>query len=141
DVGFGAAVLPQPVRMTSRETQSTRHEPYRLTPAGRDLLLETQLAGAWSPVYQLSLEPQLDADYVPANWYTATHPRSHFRNTLMVALTTPDARYTLAGNRLTKRPVTGGAEREWLNADRMERVLQETFGLPVQPGWRPALEQ
>lgn len=141
DVGFGNAVLPQPVRMASRAAQPTRHEPYRLTPVGDDLLLETQLDDVWSPVYQLSLQPQLDVDYVAVNWYTATHPQSHFRHTLMVTLTTAAARYALAGNRLTIRPRDGEASREWLDVAGMEQALVEIFGLPVQPDWQPVLEQ
>jgi len=140
DVGFGAVVLPQPVRMDSSEPQPTRHEPFRLTPVGRELLLKINLGESWTPVYQLSPEPQLDADYVPMNWYTSTHPDSHFRSTLMVALTTPEARYTLAGSRMTIRPVHGEMKRQALDADGLARVLVETFGLPVETDWQPVIE-
>lgn len=140
DVGFGAVVLPQPVRMDSSEAQQTRHEPFRLAPVGRELLLEINLGKSWSPVYQLSPQPQLDVDYVPANWYTSTHPDSHFRSRLMVALTTPEARYSLVQNRLTIRSVAGDMTRQTLDVDGLARTLDETFGLAVETDWQPVIE-
>lgn len=43
--------------------------------------------------------------------------------------------------RLTIRASQGAAERLQLSADALDRVLAETFGLPVEPGWRPLLKR
>lgn len=141
DVGFGAAVLTGPIRMDTEEPQATPHEKYRLIRSGRELLLETELEAAWTPVYRFSLEPQLDSDYELPNWYTSTHPSSRFRNILIVARSTSQARAALLDNRLTIRPRQGEVSREFLDADRLEQALADVFGLPVEEDWRPVLER
>ncbi|EAR21603.1 arylamine N-acetyltransferase family protein [Nitrococcus mobilis] len=141
DVGFGNLVLTAPLRLECTAPQPTRHETFRLVPLDKGWLLQARLDGEWRSVYELSREAQLDVDYELANWFTATHPSSPFRRNLMVARTTPQARYTLLHNRLTVRSPNGGMERRALNADALEHVLAETFGLPVEPGWRPLIER
>jgi N-hydroxyarylamine O-acetyltransferase len=141
DVGFGASMPTWPLRLDTEEPQPTRHETYRLRPHGRDLRLEAKIDGDWLALHQLGLEPVLDVDYEPINWYTATHPSSHFRHRLSVARSTPRARFALSDNRLTVRTPDGHVERRMLTADGLERVLRETFLLPVQPAWRPLLER
>jgi len=141
DVGFGGCVLTTPLRMVVDEPQATPHERFRLVQAGRDLALEVELPAGWTPVYEASPEPQLDADYETANWHTATHPSSPFRQVLMVARTTPDARRTLLGNRFTLRRPDGTLDRADLDADGMAALLAGEFGLPVEDSWRPLLER
>ena len=141
DVGFGGCVLTAPLRLDSTEPQPTRHETFRLTPTGSDLLLEASLGEDWTPLLELSHEPQLDVDFELANWYASTHPSSLFRRTLMIARTTPQARYALLQNRLTVRTPGGAVERSALTADEIERALADIFGLPVEPEWRPIIER
>ncbi len=141
DVGFGSCVPTAPLRLDSREPQPTVHETFRLVPAGQELQLEAELGGRWAPVYRLLPTPQLDADYALANWYTATHPDSHFRHRLIVTRTTPQARHVLAGAQLTVRAPDGTAERRVLDADEIERELAERFLLPVEPDWRSVIER
>lgn len=140
DVGFGSCVPTAPLRLDSREPQPTAHESFRFVPAGPELQLEAEIAGRWAPVYRLLAGPQLDVDYELANWYTATHPGSHFRHRLIVTRTTPDTRHVLAGGRLTVRSADGTAEARFLEADEIERELAERFLLPVDPDWREAIE-
>ena len=98
DVGFGACVAGTPLRLDAIGTeQPTRHETFRLSSKGAWTLLEAQLPGGWQPLYMLSPEPAVDADYVVANWYTSTHPASAFRRELRVARTAPDRRTTQIG--------------------------------------------
>jgi N-hydroxyarylamine O-acetyltransferase len=141
DVGFGSCVPTAPLRLDSRDPQPTAHETFRFVPAGNELQLEAELVGRWAPVYRLLPTPQLDADYALANWYTATHPESHFRHRLIVTRTTPQARHVLAGAQLTVRAPDGRAERRILDADEIERELAERFGLPVESGWRQVIER
>jgi len=138
DVGFGGAVLTAPLRWTMDEVQQTPHEPYRLRDLGEEILLETRLED-WTPVYRLSKETPAPIDYEVANWFTSTHPKSKFRQSLMVARTAPEARYALLNNRLTVRPPGGAAERHSLSADEMGEALAEIFGLAVDPEWAPTL--
>ena len=141
DVGFGGCVLTTPLRMDTIEPQATSHETFRLIPFGPGMLLQMWIDEQWKPVYELSGEPRLEGDYEVANWYTAEHPDSHFRKNLMVARTTTEARYTLLNGRYTVRYSDGRTHREVLEADGIERVLADTFQLPVQPDWRPMIER
>jgi N-hydroxyarylamine O-acetyltransferase len=141
DVGFGGCVLTQPLRMVMDVAQPTAHEPFRLRQVGREMLLEAELSGAWSPLYLALPDPAEDADYEAGNWWTSTHPGSLFRNHLLAARTTPQARYTLMGNRLTVRPPQGPGDQRELDAAGIEETLAETFGLPVEPSWRPLCER
>jgi N-hydroxyarylamine O-acetyltransferase len=139
DVGFGGCVLTAPLRMIPHQEQVTAHDAYRLTPVGDELRLEV-LRGDWVPAYDLSLTPCEPRDYEMANWFTSTHPTSHFRANLLAGRTTPDARYGLLLNRLVTRPVGGDPTYEVLDADAIEHHLGATFGLPVEPSWRPIIE-
>lgn len=138
DVGFGGAVLTSPLRWVMDEVQETPHEPFRLTRLGQEVLLETTLE-AWTPVYRLSGETPEPIDYEVGNWFTSTHPQSKFRQVLMVARTTPDARYALLNNRLTVRPVGQPAERRNLELDELLQALPELFGLAVGEDWGETL--
>lgn len=141
DVGFGTCALTAPLRMATDAPQSTGHDSYRLVRFGEDLLMQVRRDGAWLPVYEIGPEPQRDADYEAANWYTSTHPTSHFRHGIRVARTAADCRYTLLDGRFGIRRPDGRTERTTLDADGIERALGDVFGLPVEPEWRPAIER
>ncbi|MDN3519393.1 arylamine N-acetyltransferase [Aquisalimonas lutea] len=141
DVGFGGCVLTAPLRMDTSAPQQTDHESFRVIPFGNQWLVQIRIDGRWQSMYELEAGPWLVSDYEVPNWYTSTHPSSNFRQRLMVARTSERVRYTLLGNRLTVRPNDAPAERHLLDADGLERTLRGTFGLDVQPEWRPLLEQ
>ena len=130
DVGFGACVAGAPLQFDAiGAEQPTRHETFRLTRRGAWSLLEAQLPDGWHPLYMLSPEPALEADYVAANWYTSTHPASGFRRELRVARTAPGRRTTLMNDRLTIRESDGGMERRFLGEHEIAAALVSTFGL------------
>ncbi len=135
DVGFGSAVSTAPLRMDVREPQPTRHDVYQLLPVGSQLMLRALVDGQWRPVYSIASEPMLDSHYEMANWYTSTHPDSHFRKRLIVTRTTPEARNILADGRLTVRRPGRRAEKHFLDAGQILETLESIFGLPVEPGW------
>lgn len=141
DSGFGGLVPTFPLRLDTREAQATRHEPFRLTPLGNSLLLEARCASEWLALYELLPEPRVHADFELANWYTSTHPSSRFRRNLVVARTTPQARYALLDNRLTIRRGGGEVERRLLDAQGIEDALVEVFALPTTPEWRTVIER
>ena len=121
--------------------QETGHDRYRLVPILGGFTQEVEREQGWAPAYDLSLTPCVPRDYEMANWFTSTHPTSHFRANLLAAKTTAEARYNLLHNRLTIRPRGGEPTREHLDAAGIERVLIEIFGLPVEPSWRPLFDR
>ena len=141
DVGFGGNVPAAPLVMDSDLSQPTPHGTYRLVPIEEELQLQTRLERAWVPLYQLSLQPQLAVDYELPNWYTSTHPSSHFRHQLSVALTTPQARYALKNARLSVRLTSGEETQRWLGLNELEATLDKTFGLPVSSDWSTVIER
>ncbi|MDW5377203.1 arylamine N-acetyltransferase [Halomonas sp. HP20-15] len=141
DVGFGGNVPAAPLAMDTDLPQPTPHGTYRLVPIGQELQLQLRLEQAWVALYQLSPQPQLAVDYELPNWYTATHPSSHFRHQLSVALTTTEARYMLKNARLTVRLTNGEETQRWLGLDELGATLGKTFGLPVSADWSAVLER
>ena len=141
DVGFGAAVPPQPLAMDSEEPQITRHESYRVVRHGAEWQIALSIEGQWRTLYRIEDMPPPAIDYELGNWYTSTHPDSHFRHQLIAARTTAEARYGLRDNRLTTRLADGRIDRRYLSADEIERILSEIFLLPVRPHWRGAIER
>ncbi|SKB89159.1 arylamine N-acetyltransferase family protein [Sphingopyxis flava] len=141
DVGFGSAVPPSPLAMDSEAPQPTPHESYRIVRRGDQWSVRLAAGGDWLPVYVIDEAVPPAIDYTVANWYTSTHPDSHFRHQLIVARTTAEARYALRDNRLTIRRANGATERRFLAADAIEVALGELFGLPARPHWRGAIER
>ena len=139
DVGFGGCVASAPLRLDTDAAQPTAQESFRLVPEGQSQVLEVQRGKDWLPLYELLPERQVAADYTVANWFTAAHPNSLFRKTMMVARVTPEARYALLDNRFTIRKTNGDTEQRTLDAAQLERVLAGEFGLPVEPSWRPVI--
>lgn len=140
DVGFGACVMRSPLPM-DEGAQATDRDGFRLVPRGEELGLEILLGENWTAAYDVSLQAQLDVDIEPVNWFTATHPHSIFRKTLMVARTTDDAAFALLQNRLTIRRKGGIVERRFLDPDQIEQALSDIFGLSVEPEWRPLIRE
>jgi N-hydroxyarylamine O-acetyltransferase len=141
DVGFGASVPPAPLRLDRNDEQPTLHETFRFIPFGPGLLLQARVRGQWQPLYDLSPEPVLDSHYELFNWFTSTHPTSSFRQRLIAARTTPDARYSLLDNRLTIRWAEGSIERRYLGAEDIALSLEDALGLEVQEDWRPLFQR
>lgn len=141
DVGFGSSVPPAPLRIDVGDEQPTRHGDYRAIPLGAGTLIQTKMLGDWQSLYDVLSEPVLDGHYEVPNWFTSTHPSSHFRQGLVVARTTLEARYALAGNQLTIRAASGEVDRRQLDFCELERALEDFFLLEMQPAWRPMLQQ
>ena len=141
DVGFGAAVPPQPLAMDHSEPQPTQHESYRILPRAGGHRVEADIAGEWRVLYDLDDTPAPTIDYELGNWYTSQHPASHFRHQLIAARTTSAARHGLRDNRLTIRRTAGSSEQRYLTADEIEAALATVFLLTPDPGWRRAIER
>jgi arylamine N-acetyltransferase len=141
DVGFGGQTLTSPIRFETGTAQPTTHEPYRLNDRGDGLLLHALVRDEWQPLYVFGTHtvPQVDLDV--GSWFVSTHPQSIFVTGLMVALTTEDARYNLAGRNLTIHRADGSEKIRLDDAAGVVDVLSERFGIDVAGiGERAALE-
>ena len=144
DVGFGGLTQTAPLRVDTDVEQPTAHEVFRITRAGSDFLMQARVKGVWRSLYRFGPEEHLTADYEVANWYTSTHPASHFLHSLMAARALPGKRLALLNNELAVHRLDGDTERRTLaTAAELRATLQDAFGiaLPEDPGLRPALER
>ena len=146
DNGFGGCVLTGPLKLFSDEVQDTPHGEFRIVDVEQGGVAERQvqanLSGKWAPLYQVAQGAWADIDYEQANYFTYTHPSSHFTWSMTVGRTTPAARYALKNNRFTHRDVTGAVvEQRDLTVDELEATLRDVIGLPVAPDWRAVLEK
>lgn len=146
DAGFGGCVLTAPLRLFSDAEQDTPHGRFRIVDTQTSGVAERQvqadLSGRWAPLYQVSNGAWAEVDYEQANFFTYTHPSSHFTWSMTVGRTTPTARYALKNNRFTHRDVTGAVvEQRDLSVDELETTLRDVIGLPVEPDWRSVLEK
>lgn len=146
DAGFGGCVLTAPLRLFADGEQHSPNGAFRIVDAACDGVVERQvqadLSGRWAPLYQVAQGGWAAVDYEQANFFTYTHPSSHFTWSLTAGRTTPSARYALKNNRLTHRDATGAlVEQRDLSVDELHAVLRDVLGLPVEAGWRPTMEK
>ena len=130
DAGFGGLTPTAPVRLDTREAQSTPHEDVRLVPHDGGFVLQASLAQEWRDLYAFDMVAQHPVDYLQQNWYTATRPGALFANNLVVARPTPDGRHTLFNRRHTWRE-RSGATRETVveSVDALRGVLDSVFAI------------
>ncbi|MDA3921183.1 MAG: arylamine N-acetyltransferase [Salinisphaera sp.] len=117
------------------------HGVCRLSETRDGYLLESWFQDQWAPLYEVLDFNWQAADFKVANHFTATHPDSHFRNELMVALTGYQGCTTLTGNRLKNMAIDGLREERYLGASKLAEVLDTGFGLSVEPDWQPLLKR
>ena len=83
DIGFGGYLLTAPVRLRARSRAEYR-DPAPSASSGEepDWILQAKLPAGWHDLYRFTLEPQIPADYVVANWYTSGVPHFRFSPTI-----------------------------------------------------------
>ncbi|MDH6123957.1 arylamine N-acetyltransferase [Kitasatospora sp. GP82] len=135
DVGFGAISLLEAVPLLADrefERGGWRIRLVREPFPGTDGLwvLQSGARGEWSDLYAFTLEPFAPDDFVVANWYVSTHPRSHFRNSLFVQLQGAERQLSLRDRTLTVAYGDGSCEERQLADDReLLRALEQEFGI------------
>jgi N-hydroxyarylamine O-acetyltransferase len=96
----------------------------------------------WKSFYRFTLEPQFPADYEVSNWYLCNHPGSFFRQTLLSARVTPEARYALRDNALAIHRKNETEKRTLASAAAIRTCLEMDFRLqlPESPELAAKLE-
>jgi len=102
---------------------------------------QVRFGAEWGDVYEFTGEAMPLIDREVGNWFTSTHPDSHFRHRLMVAMAGPDGRRsTLTGTELKIRDADGHAAGHPISSpEALVDALAEHFDLHVEPGERFAL--
>ncbi|MEO8706774.1 MAG: arylamine N-acetyltransferase [Kofleriaceae bacterium] len=136
DVGVGSMSLASALRLEDHGPQATPHERRRLLRENGLIYHQAELAGEWQDVCELTLEEMPPIDRIVANWYTSTHPQSHFKSRLVVARALPDGgRLTIADRVRTLRDREGRAEHHTIGTpDELLAVLAADFRLQFPAG-------
>ena len=130
DVGVGRLSCTAALRMDSDAAQPTPHERRRIVSEGGRFFHQAELERGWVDVCEFTGEAMPEIDRVVANWYTSTHPASHFRARLMVARATPEGgRVTLLNDTLTIRAPSGVTTTPIPTWSDLWATLETHFGL------------
>ena len=91
---------------------------------------QARLGDTWHDIVELTLEEMPPIDRIVANWYTSTHPQSHFKNRLLVARATQDGRLGLLNRDLSVRGADGVADKHAIeSAEQLHQILDGRFGI------------
>lgn len=137
DVGFGGNTPTGPLELVPDVEQATPHEPFRLIRRDdSDWRLQLFAANAWQTLYRFDLQPQFAADYRVSNWWTSTHPESHFVTGLTAARAPAGRRLALHNRQFTEHVADGATtKRSLATTAEIRAVLQDEFliRLPQHP--------
>ena len=132
DVGFGGYLLDAPLALVPGVVQKTPTSVYRFEESAGLLILQALINDVWQNAYQFSLDPSFPVDYEMANWYTSTHPKSAFRDNLIVQRLSPSVRLRLLNRKLTRRFADGRVEEfEIETPNALKGVLEDELGLEL----------
>jgi len=130
DPGFGGLAPLVPVPLAAARVCEGR-DVHRLVNHGHEWVLETEVNGAWTPMWSSTLEPAEPVDFVMGNHFVSTFPISPFVTTLMLRAITPRGRVSVANRAMTRRHE--GREEKRVIESRVElrAVLKEDFGFDL----------
>lgn len=133
DVGVGATSLTRALRLEDGVTQATPHDMRRLVREDGKWFHQVLHAGQWVDVYEFTGDDMPMVDRQVANWYTSTHPASHFLQGLTAARALPEGRrVTLAGRVLKTREADGRAREQVLDdTQALRAALRGHFGIDL----------
>ncbi|MGE0450415.1 MAG: arylamine N-acetyltransferase [Vicinamibacterales bacterium] len=136
DVGVGGLSLTSPIRLELDVEQPTPHETRRVVRCGAVYMHQVKLGAEWADVCEFTGEEMPLIDRELANWFTSTHPQSHFKGRLIVARALPGAeRLTIDNREISHRRSDGRADRRVLRTpEELLSELQASFGLRFDPG-------
>ena len=130
DVGVGGFSLTSAIRLDTAEEQSTPHEPRRIVREEGRLFHQVRLGNEWHDLCEFTLEEMPPIDRELGNWFTSTHPQSHFKSRLVVARAIADGgRKTILNREFTVRRREGVETRLMRTPEALLSVLANDFGL------------
>lgn len=144
DVGFGGGGLVEPLPFVDGHQVSQGGWNLRLDRVSEigdeEWLLRGFAGGRWRNLYLFAAAGVLPQDYAVYSHYLTTHPRSPFRNRLMVARSVGRTRYALNDTTLSVERVDGTGETRELTPGEVGTVLHEVFGIALDQEERRIVE-
>lgn len=131
DVGVGSMSPTAALRLAEHGEQATPHEPRRLLRENDRIYHQARLGDDWVDVAELTLEEMPVIDRIVANWYTSTHPQSHFKHRLTVARATPTGRIAILDDELSIRTGSRAEKQHIESPEHLLRILDEYFGITL----------
>ncbi|MGI8712779.1 MAG: arylamine N-acetyltransferase family protein [Solirubrobacteraceae bacterium] len=146
DVGYGAGTLLDPVPFGAGGPYQQSGWHFRVVAdAGRLVLQARGHDGEWADEYSFTPEPAPFVDLETSNWFTCTHPRSHFVRGLVVAANAADGIRTVlsdwSGTLRLMEQAPAGETVTTPERSAVPELLATRFGLPgweLDPGGRLA---
>ena len=148
DGGFGALSPTCALTLTPSVEQATPHETRRLVLEGQwngltmrspdaGIVHEAKLGDTWHALYEFTLEPMPPIDREMGNWFTSSHPNSHFKSKLMAARATVGGRVTLMNRDLTHRHRDGSSQTRRIDThNELLDILDHEFNIQLAPETR-----
>ncbi|WP_116107507.1 arylamine N-acetyltransferase family protein [Lewinella sp. IMCC34191] len=137
DVGFGGLASRVPLRLDDAGEVDDGDGTVRLLPQDFDeYLVQRNTPDGWQDQYRFETRRAVPADIKFGNYYTHSHPDSHFLHHRFIGLFTDTGRIGLFGNRFTeRRGIDVVAERTVPDGPEWIAFVRERFGLPLElPG-------
>ncbi|TGL41015.1 arylamine N-acetyltransferase family protein [Leptospira perdikensis] len=131
DVGVGGVSLTSAIQLIPNIEQETNHETRRILHDNGKYFHQVLFPSGWIDVCEFTLEEMPEIDRELANWFTSTHPKSHFRDRLIVAQAGSDGkRYTLVNRELSERDKNGIAYKTKIDTpEELLQILKKNFNL------------
>lgn len=135
DVGVGGVSLTSAIQLIENVEQKTNHETRRIVFEKNLYFHQVLYATGWTDVCEFTLEEMPEIDRELANWFTSTHPKSHFKDRLIVAMAGDDGkRYTLVNREFSERDRDGLAIKTVVKSPKeLIQILNEKFNLTFPP--------
>ncbi|MGH7101203.1 MAG: arylamine N-acetyltransferase family protein [Acetobacteraceae bacterium] len=144
DPGFGLYASPLPLPLNGGGVPPGAPTHY-IVPEGSSWVLYARRNEAMTPAWVSTLEAEHPIDFEVANHYTATHPDSHFMNSILASAVIVNGRVNVM-NRNVTHISGGGAEKTELADRKALRMLVsrhfgfdlpelETMRVPAIPEW------
>ncbi len=132
DLGFGALGINEPIDLDSLSVELVQGaERFKLVEDEGDyFVLHAKSDADWQPQYAFNLSHFDWIDFIPANYFNATHPQSFFVQNLVVLIKTATGRHTLLGQKL-KSFENGVVEEKHIPIEQLPEILLNIFKVPV----------
>lgn len=135
DPGFGAYSSRVPLPLTPSEAASGAND-RRVVRDGDVFVLQIRRGEEMEPAWVSNLEEDNPVDFELANYWTATHPGSPFRNIMMLSSVRPDGRVSVMNRNVTRTRGEETLSSELTGRSALRALLAEHFGFDL-----PEVEQ